>query len=415
MPTKSAPDFIPIPSDAINAEPLVSFCVNRHWLPAIEAMVQPFSFPERWGGTLEENRFAREQVRQLMALLQVTEDCTMGECCHDEFPPIFTTDSDGADLLVSFDNGVTNQIYTQDERLNIFQVPPPVPIAKDNKCDAASAVVAGLKDLKAGISTQCATATTVVGFITGIVTLIAGLIGGPIGAALGGLLGLIFTAVWNMGCESYNALFTDERWNTVLCIIYCRMDDGGHITAQGWHNIIQDIRAQLPGYPSPNSAAANYSGLVVSAGYLLMNAWAYNYAADPDADCSACDCPICGHDWDASILGTETARGIHPPGTFILSGSVDVSGGQWIEYTAEANPVPPPNFAVVIKSPNPDSCCRVFYEVQTGSVSTAAWIACGNPQDPAFLSFSFLQGSFANYLELADASTFTVRVSFLSP
>ncbi len=385
------------PSENLFDPPYVCLRINACWLPAISAMVHPAVYPEFWAGTLEQNRYGRQQARALVNYLLEAEECNVSDCCHDQFAPIYTTDADHADLLVSWDNGVTSGIDPTDARLLGFQPPPPVGTVKDTKCDAASGVVNGLKDMQAHFATLCSEATSLTGFVTGVLTLLATLLGGPIGAALAGFLSLIIVGIWNIGCAAYNDLFTDERWDTVLCIIYCRMDEGGHISAQGWHDIIQDIRAQLPGYPAVFSPAANYSSLVVSAGWVLMNTWAYTYAADPDADCSACDCGCDIHDF------------VPPDATF---GTIIEVGADYI-IAESVHQTSPFDFERLLLTHNCTNKVTAIDVLFGGSPTHSCWTDSPYPGGTQSFFCPLPQDAYSLYWEADHTSTtFRVKITF---
>jgi hypothetical protein len=415
-------DYIPLPTTMVTDEPLASVCLNRHWFRILNAMVYPFQYPERWGGTLEENRFAREQVRQLLALLQKTEECgSMTTCCTPPETNVIVRVNADFSISVSTDGGTTYKPSVTDPRYGQLQLPPPG--AGADKCQCAEGYIVGMQEwvgkMHEALGHTEALGDFLIELVEGAleVVLILLTIDPTKATAIVGLVGAILKQWYGTPQADWDALWTEEVYDAIRCIIFCNLEDDGQFDESGYENALaQFLAGDIPGGTDPKGAALNAQNMFKFWQLKGVNTMIAANKKPTTFDCDECDCGgVCGADWTAFGFGTETDRGTHPPGTFILGGSVDVSNAQWIEYDSDPTSVGPPDHAVTIHSPSSASCCSVFWEVTSGSVATHAKGDCGSPNDPPSWDFVVLQGDLCNAHEFGDSAPFHVRVTFVTP
>lgn len=285
-------DIIPLRSDE---PPFVCIQINENWLPALYAMIYPFRYPERWLGTLDENRQARLDVLAILNQIMLSTDCgeIMAECCTI---PVITQRLDPVtgQLQQSTDGGVTWQKSNNAPETHFIQLAPPIPAGvSGTKCDAASNGLQHVEDWVLGVHTTFDNVGNVVEFIAAVILIIAGLLifyltGGVILAAeVESLQGLVafLRKVWDAGQSQWDSYWTSEEYDKILCALYCFIGEDGAFTDEGYLLAVGRMYDTLP----------------ASAQKLLFIAWMQQigraglnqlcaYGNSADADCSSCDC-----------------------------------------------------------------------------------------------------------------------------
>lgn len=287
---------IPPPTVSIDHEPTFCLQVSREWLPALLAIVNPARYPEFWAGTLEENRFARLQAKQLLVKLQEMEDCGMATCCE---PPIYLyrQNTDTGRLERSVDMGTT---WTPDPADPIFkttQQPAPVRVGfSTTKCDASTNFTTHFQDAITGCSENLGTAVTLVELAGGIAALVLDLFiivvfeaaAPPIIATITAAIFAGISAAFTEGKAAFDAYWDSDVIDKILCAAYCTIREDGTWDQTGWEDFKHKVRSTAP----PGAALDMVMTTVNAAGYVGANNMA-SYGAAAESDCASCEPCVC--------------------------------------------------------------------------------------------------------------------------
>lgn len=326
-------------------EPLVCLQINEQWIPYIIGALWPMKFPEFWAGTLDENRNVRRDAINLILIFEkAMEDCGMSNgCCDgsDLLITVITRVTVNGQIQISIDNGQTWHDSPTDPRVTMPSLPPPVGVNVADKCNAASNALEAVKAYVEDISNRIDTFTT----LETIVLEIAGAAMAAILVALGQdklatmVEAAIQTAVALIGHSKaeWDAIWTQEAYDAVLCLFFCNITSDGTFTEQGWANCINQAMSKLP-------TTGAISGGVAYQIHELLRIWGLNglnraaaIGAAATGDCSDCACGCSLDNW-VITCGTLVSR----TATEIVVQSVQIDGS-WV---AE------------IKSPSDASCCN---------------------------------------------------------
>jgi hypothetical protein len=294
-------DKLDIISYRSDEPPFVCIQVNENWLPALYAMIYPFRYPERWLGTLDENKQARADVLAILNQIMLSADCgeIMAECCTIPVT-VQRLDPVTGQLQQSTDDGVTWQKSNNAPETHFIQLAPPVTTGVSaTKCDAASNGLQHVEDWVSGVHTTFDNVGNVVEFIAAVILIVAGLLvfyltGGVIAAAeVESLQGLVafLRKVWDAGQSQWDSYWSSEEYDKILCALYCFIGEDGSFTDAGYMAALARMAATLP----------------ASAQKLLFMAWLQQigraglnqlcaYGNSADADCASCDC-ACPTEW----------------------------------------------------------------------------------------------------------------------
>lgn len=290
-------------------EPLVCLEINEAWIPFLIGIVHPYQYPEKWSGTLAENRLARQYSKVLLDILMESIGCDdMSNCCYIvEHTTIILHQVNPITLAleISVDNGQTwipdpNSIPYQLTE----QVPPVTSGMSASKCDAASNGKQHLEDWIAGVSIAFDHAATVFEFGVQVVLVIAGIILWFLSAgaltlqeiaaieAIAGALHQVFT----LGKTAWDNYWTSDERDKLLCALVCNIGEDGSFSDTQFQQVIADMNAKL-------SAGAQKLLLLAMMGQIgkvgLNNMC--SYGASSDADCSGCDCECDFQGWTANL------------------------------------------------------------------------------------------------------------------
>lgn len=282
----------PIPPPLVEPDEPRCVCisVNESWAVLLLGAVHKMQYPDYWGGSLEENRLARRQAKNLMAI--ISEAIQMGCCCDDrtQIPRRERYTSDGR-LEVSYDGGETWENGDNfDPRFNSPVWPPLYTTeGQDVKCIAAHNAYAVLKELIDKVTaeqniTVSAIATIIVAVISGLI------IGATVGtgwALAAWLAGLILQAA-QLGLQN---VFTLTEWGKVLCILYCNTGEDGSFTTEQWQAIKDEIGVQFV-WPARDILL----GQIDLLGPVGLTNAGRKQSASPTVTCEDCNC---GDGWCA--------------------------------------------------------------------------------------------------------------------
>lgn len=397
------------PDDA----PLVCLPVNVYWVAFLLFAIDSSKYPEAWLGTLEENQQARNDVRRLIEMLIMIEDCedfamTPQDCCV-EVQILVRINVDTGRIEQSRDGGTTWEGSPKDPITQIIEPPPPVTSGVSvNKCDAATNGRQHFEDWVAHVSDAFDVALGVVEFITIVAAAIANALlilitGGAITAfeaLLLELIGGVCAAVWEAGKTVWDEYWISDNLDVVLCSFYCNMLDDGSFDDAAYSKAMTYLKSNLPASVAKSLAI----GMFTSIGRQGINKWC-SYGAAADSDCSDCGCLDCMETWSPRIVdGTPLA---------IIN---SVVGNEMLGTAVYAPTLSAPPYIFAIQTTGDDDCCTIKeVYINDAPVGIVYHIPCGQPRSMAFpypttVIPSGSPGS--NTVQLLDSIPFTVRIVF---
>jgi len=393
---------IPVPLPAIDESPTISVCINKDWAHTLIGQIWGLRYPEAWGGTLEENRRARAEIKNLIDMLMREDECEMSICCEPQIY-IYRINTDTGRMERSSDGGTVWTPDPVDPLHVIVQQPAPVRDGSSKvKCDAATDFSTHFNDIITGCSENLGTATTVVELAGGIAALLLDIFiivvtGGAGIAIVTTITGLIFagiSAAFAEGKSAFDAYWSSDNKAAVVCAAFCTMRDDGTWDQVGWENFKHKLRLAVP----PGAALDMVLTSVNAGGYVGANNMA-SYGLAADSDCSECDCfGDCAAKWD--IMATGYGIIIERGDGFIIADSQ--LGGS--------------NGYLIINTGNKDVCCTVSaLETLSGTEPTlTGWTDCGVeptlgvPQHVGLYGY----GSYCiNYFQLQSEGNFRVKIT----
>jgi len=279
-------------------------------------------------------------------------------CCCDDKAKIFRINPTTGNVEQSTDNGTTWDPAAGGIQSVIVQPVPPVTSGvAGTKCDAATNVAGQVDVWIDQVSNDFTTAVSLLEFAIAVlgailaavlVVLSAGALT-PLEALVLPTLGAALAAAWGAGKAVFDAYWTTEVKDKILCAAFCNIGDDGSFSDAQFSAFWNQVNADLP--PSP--AKMLFMGFLSSVGVAGLNAMAASGMA-ADADCSDCtECLECEIDnWACSFwyggdyltspstgtFGTEIAR----DATSITIQSSDRGDGQQ---------------AISISTPSGTLCC----------------------------------------------------------
>jgi len=397
---------VPPPTQHPDEPEFVCIPVNREWIPILLGALQPLKYPEYWSGTLDENRGARKDFGLLLDQIMQAEECNMATCCEDKIY-IKRLNPETGRLERSSDDGATWTTDPTDPTNIVVKQPPPVTDGgSTTKCDAASNFSQHWNDLITASSENLGTATTIVELASGLAAIIIDIIIAIVTEGAGLVLAVtiadaIFagiTAAFGEGKTAFDAYWTSDNKDKILCAAFCTMGDNGQFSQTEWEDFKHKVRADLPAGAALDMVltAANAGGYVGGS-----NMASYGFSAD--SDCSEC-CPSCAGLWDVydethgTILSRDETQ-ITIEATFIGSG-----------------------YYVILSTMAADVCCiPLGYDVISGTVNQTgnlSWTSCGTAPvegvpESAFGLFGW--ASEINYMQVQSSVPFTLQFNFDAP
>jgi len=329
---------------------------------------------------------------------QSCEDIMSG-CCYDT---VETRVNEDGSIEISI-NGGDWEPSPNDPRVTGVSLPPPTMDTHHTKCDSATNARQHIEDLNLAHSEAMATATTVFELVAVIAVEIAALLFAPEAAPI--LIPILLAtvpALFALGQTAFDAYWTSDNYDIVLCSFYCNILSDGTFDETAYNAVLSDIGAKLPaGVPRDML----YRDLVAMGRKGLNNIASYGSSAD--ADCSSCVCVPCDLDnWHVKVLdgeeiGLETDR---TSDWIELEGhSHHLFGGGGTAYVA------------MITTDFADQCCFVIELEHVSGTAFGAFygVACDNPVYPTTdVSFTTMPQSDTQFngVQFRSADPFTVRV-----
>jgi len=390
-----------IPAERWDEEPTLCPRINRLWVSHIIGVLEALDQPDAWLGTDDEIFDARQQVEEI--IVSFMHECEGGcmDCCQPTIPVLHRVTEDGQ-LQISYDNGETWITDPNDPRLTGTSLPPPILDETHTKCDAASNGLQHIKDLQQAHSADMAVATTAVELMVAIAAEIVALLFAPEAAPI--IIPIIFAtvnALFELGQAAYDAYFTSDVWDSVLCCLYCNIGEDGQFNDGQYAGLLACIGSDLP----PSVARDMLYRDLVAMGRIGLNNIC-SYGSSSDADCSACDCGLCDMgEWD-----TEPGFG----------NIIDV-GDDFITFESEFSAgshrvIASTHTGFTGAETHTEPCCIIeSVEVLTGAPTSSvlAAIVCGNSYDNR--EIGLIGGKCIWGFELDYDAAVTVKVTFGAP
>jgi len=267
-------------------------------------------------------------------------------CCCEEQAQITRINPDTGNVEVSTDNGATWRPAPGGFRsLIVTPIPPVTSGVAATKCDAATNVSGQVEQWITQVSGDFDTAVSLIEFGIGVIVAVAGavlvvLTGGgllPAELALIGALSAGIYAAWNAGKVVFDAYWTTENKDKILCAAYCTIGDDGSFSEAQFSEFWNKVNADLP----PGPAKILFMGFLSSVGQPGLCAMAAT-GMSADADCEDCtDCIECEiENWNAALwyggtyyqdnVGGVTGTEISRDATSITIQSADRGDGQQV-------------------------------------------------------------------------------------
>lgn len=232
----------PVPPPLVEPDEPRCVCIsiNESWAVLLLGAVNSMQYPEYWAGTLEENRLARRQAKNLMAV--ISEAITMGCCCDErtQIPRRERYTSTGR-MEVSYDGGQTWENGDNfDPRFNSPLFPPlkPTTPGDDVKCRAANNIAIFLQS---SVNTLIAQDSVLLTIASAILVVLGGIVA-IVTAGIGwGLVISLAGTFLSAGPSAIQLAFTSEVWSQLVCILYNHAADDGSFDAIAWGSVKSDI------------------------------------------------------------------------------------------------------------------------------------------------------------------------------
>jgi hypothetical protein len=215
---------------------------------------------------------------------------------------------------ISTDGGVTWTPDPQDIQNQIMLYPPIVSPGGKTKCDAATNASEHINELITATGENLDTASTifelavaVAGAVLGLFLIIvsAGALTAPVTAVVTTIWAAA-TGAFELGIAAYNAYWTVDKQDAILCALFCNIGSDGQFTEAQYQSFYAKVKEQLPASP-----ALDIILTAINAGGARGLSQMASYGNAALADCDSCDCSDCIIMYDANnpdvpIMPSET-------------------------------------------------------------------------------------------------------------
>lgn len=397
------------PTVGIQDEPTICIEINTEWAAQLLGMIYPAQYPEWWSGTLEENRYARQQVRELLYIISLFKECgDMAQCCIQPYI-IQRVNPDTHLVEISTNNGATWQPQPNSLPSVIVEPVPPVTAGTaGTKCDAATNFQTNVQAWITHVTNDFDTATSLLSFaaavleaiLVAVVTILSLGTLTAIEAAVLPIIGAACAAVFAAGKTAFVDYWSSDIMHEILCAAYNNLSDDGSFTDAQFVSLWNDLNSNLTGNPAKNLLL----GMLTSVGRQGVNNMAAQGGASGE-DCSSCDEPICGQEWDIGNVDGNTAFGTR----------VSFSGDT---YRFQSQLFSDGFHYLTIMLPTASPCCGVVsVTAHAGgsmpSTGTAAnRIGCPNDQHVGNITSGDILSLPVNYIAWQSSNAFDIDIVF---
>lgn len=218
------------------------------------------------------------------------EENDMG-CCTNK-PTIHRFDPVTGRPQISTDNGATWQDDPADTQNAIPLLPPPVGGGgSSTKCDAATNASEHINELITATSENIGTATDVFSLAVAVaeaalglflILVSAGTLTAPV-VAVATAIWAAATGVANLGKDAFDAYWTTDKEDEILCSLYCTIGENGQFTEEQYQAFFARIKEKLPASPALTLITA-----AINAGGARGLSQMASYGNAAEADCNSC-------------------------------------------------------------------------------------------------------------------------------
>jgi len=337
-------------------------------------------------------------------------DCEDGMACCTPVQVTFRVNPTTGLIEQSSGGGAWQPAANTLQSVIVEPVPPVTSGTSATKCDAATNLAGQVDVWIDQVSNDFTTATSLVEFATAVfeailaavlVILSAGTLT-PIEALIIPTIGAALAAAWGAGRAVFDAYWTTENKDKILCAAVCNIGDDGSFTDAQFSAFWNKCNTVLP--PSP--AKMLFMGFLSSVGRQGLNAMAAT-GMSADSDCSDCPCGACATTWAVGNVDGNTAYGT------LVSSSGDV-------YTFEGQVAFDGLYYLTILTADETVCCGVLsIEAAAGGAmpsggTAGSRIICPNTQHVGNISSGSLlytSGS-VNYIGIQSTTPFKIDITF---
>jgi hypothetical protein len=327
-------------------------------------------------------------------------------CCEDVVR-IKRIDPETGRMQISTDNGVTWQGDPNDVQNQITLLPPTVGAGMSStKCDAATNASEHINELITATGENLSTASTVFGLAVAVAEAVLALFLIIVSAgALTAPVTAVATAIWaaatglfELGIEAYNAYWTTDKQDAILCALYCNIGTNGQFTEVQYQAFRAKIKAQLPASP-----ALDIVMTAINAGGATGLSQMASYGNAAMADCSSCECNCSADLWEI-FNGAENY------------GTVVEYGGDYVICDLSYAPATTGQYFLRMKTITAGTCCEItnIEVISGGATNIAAYADCGTTQTgecPHNIGGSYPTGE-ANCFVIGSLTASRVKISF---
>src|ERR1051326_9141312 len=302
------PSF-PIPPDI--DPPRKCLCIEIPWTPEHKQVLGGLLWElTQWFNWQRDDASSGKQLAAVYRdVFSKIDWSDMSCCCDQTMTTVWRIDPENPfSVQISYDGGTTWITAPNQISQTMVQLPPITMDAHHTKCDAASNALQHIKDLKEKQATELETGGTIVEIALAVAVFLIGLLvaARTEGFALPAVVPLILEAlgvIFALGVVAFNAYFTSDVYDDILCALYCNIEDDGTFTSGDFDAVIAKLESALPDDPSKDWLiqmlnVMGYTGLTQIA----------SYGGSADADCSSCDCNDCSLSTWEEILGSPISR-----------------------------------------------------------------------------------------------------------
>lgn len=268
------------------------------------------TFSYNWqNGTPEK---AREVANMWNEIWQEAYERSNGVNCCNEDAIIKRINPETGMPEVSYNNGASWVPDPSGPASAISLLPPIVTDGgSSTKCDAATNASEHINELIEATHTNLASAATVFELATAVaeaalaifIVIVSGGTLSPLVATLMAAIWAAATGVFNLGLEAFDAYWTVDKKDAILCALYCNIGENGQFSESQYQAFRAKVKDTLPASP-----AFDIVMTTINAGGATALSQMASYGNAAEADCSSCDCSDCScnmsnWDWDTAILG----------------------------------------------------------------------------------------------------------------
>ena len=255
------------------------------------SLIYASEWKQTTGITPEE---AADRAREMFNLyLNSGNDGECGDmaCCEDK-PTLHRFDPETGRPQISTDGGVTWKDDPADTQNSIPLLPPLVHSGSSStKCDAATNASQHINELIEATGENLSTAVDVFGLAVAVaeaalglflIIVSAGSLTAPV-VAVATAIWAASTGVFNIGVDLYNAYWTTDKQDEILCSLYCTIGEDGQFNESQYAAFMARIKEKLPASPALTIITST-----INAGGARGLSQMASYGNAAEADCSSC-------------------------------------------------------------------------------------------------------------------------------